>query len=813
MSRHGYPGPHGHVYAVTQFDPDGAGPAPPQIVMAGQFLMASTIVASNIVMHDPVAGTWSALGAGTNNVVRTLATMANGDLVVGGDFTSAGGQAAPRIARWNGSSWQPLGSFNGTVSALLPLPNGDLIAGGAFVVAGGVTVGGIARWNGSAWSALGAGVSLGPGSPGRVLALARLPNGDVIAAGEFTSAGGIGANNIARWNGASWSALGAGVTGLNSLVTALAVSANGDVVAGGAFVVAGGIAAINIARWDGTAWSPLGTGAGDPGWGEFVAALLPMPNGDLIVGGYFTSAGGVAASTVARWNGASWSAMGAGVPGGMVAALAGLSATSVVAGSVAMGGRPLSAALWNGSTWSAFAPGFNGPVAAFAVRPNGDLVAGGSFTHAGGVVANCIARWDGVSWSPLGGGTDYPVRALASLANGDLVAAGSFGTAGGVMASGIARWDGTSWWPLGSGTNAWVGGLAALPNGGLVAVGGFTLAGGVAAGRVARWDGTSWSPLGAGFADAAVCVVVMPDGSIVVGGAMGAYNNVARWDGTNWSSLGAGTNGTVQALAVLPNGDLVAGGWFTAAGGQSASRIARWNGTTWSPLGAGLDDTVYALAALPNGHLLAGGRFSFTGLPFTLLWRVARWNGSAWSPVGSGLTGSLCEALVATFEGDAFAGGWFDVAGGNLSPFLARLATRCPAAAVAVGAGCSTAAGPMNLTATGLPWIGSTARSTCTGMLANGVGLGLLGLAPVNTPLVALHPAGGAGCTLLASPDLVQVLVGGGVSAAWQFAIPFDLALVGVTLHHQVLQASFNLVGQLTGLHSSNGLALTVGTL
>ena len=49
------------------------------------------------------------------------------------------------------------------------------------------------------------------------------------------------ANNIARWDGSSWSALGSGV---NGYVTALAMLGN-DLFVGGGFTTAGGIAATN----------------------------------------------------------------------------------------------------------------------------------------------------------------------------------------------------------------------------------------------------------------------------------------------------------------------------------------------------------------------------------------------------------------------------------------------------------------------------------------------------------------------------------------------------------------------------------------
>ena len=77
----------------------------------------------------------------------------------------------------------------------------------------------VARWNGTNWSALGTGVY-----GGFVFALAAQPNGDLVAAGSFTSVGGVSANRIARWDGAAWTALGSGA---NDAVRALCVFDDG----------------------------------------------------------------------------------------------------------------------------------------------------------------------------------------------------------------------------------------------------------------------------------------------------------------------------------------------------------------------------------------------------------------------------------------------------------------------------------------------------------------------------------------------------------------------------------------------------------
>src|SRR5207247_1980432 len=98
------------------------------------------------------------------------------------------------IARWNGSTWAPLGTgMLDHVRALAVLPNGDLVAGGYFIAAGGVSARNIARWNGSTWAPLGTGVN------SEVYALAVLPYGGLAAGGNFTSAGGQVSAYWARW--------------------------------------------------------------------------------------------------------------------------------------------------------------------------------------------------------------------------------------------------------------------------------------------------------------------------------------------------------------------------------------------------------------------------------------------------------------------------------------------------------------------------------------------------------------------------------------------------------------------------------------
>jgi hypothetical protein len=577
---------------------------------------------------------WLPLGSGIpNGTVRAMVVLPNGHLVVGGSFSTAGGVTVNNIARWDGTTWSSLGSglsssFSTGVGALAVLPNGQLVAGGDFTSVGGVTVNGIARWDGTTWSALGAGVQRSTGA-GEVRSLAVLPNGDLVAGGIFTRAGQVLTNNIARWNGSAWGWLGAGLTHpVSPLVRSLAVAPNGRLIAAGQFTTSGSTTVNQIAEWNGVSWSALGTGLTAPGYGFAVAVL---PNGDIVAGGSFAEAGGVPVSNIARWNGTSWDAMKGGVASSVTALAVAPSGRLLVGGSFGSAGavRANFIARWNGTSWMPLGSGTSGTVRSLLALPNGDIVAGGWFTQAGGVLVDNVARWDGTNWTPLGSGftaSSPGVRALALLPNGDIVAGGRLTTSNGVAVNNIARWDGTAWRPMGSGFNSTVSALAVLPNGDLVAGGSFSSTGGQPVNQIARWDGTSWLAMGSGMSGAVQDLVVTPSGDLLAGGpfltAGGVpVNMVARWNGSSWSSpvepLSGTFNAQVFAVAVLRSGAFVLGGEFTRTSAITLNRIGRSSGASWSPMGsgvnAGLDGSVNDLVTRPNGEVLVFGNFLTAG--------------------------------------------------------------------------------------------------------------------------------------------------------------------------------------------------------
>jgi len=559
------------------------------------------------------------------------------------------------------------------------------------------------------WSALGSGV-VGVVYPDVTTALAVDASGNLYAGGYFTTAGGVTVNGIAKWDGASWSALGSGMGGTAPYVYALAVDASGNLYAGGQFTTAGGVTANRIAKWNGTSWSAVGSGMGNGA----VDALALDASGNLYAGGAFDTAGGVAINGIAKWNGTSWSSLGWEGIDGVVYALAVDASGSLYAGGAfnSANGQDHTAyiAKWDGSNWSALGSGMDYIVSALAIDASHYLYAGGYFTTAGGVTVNKIAKWDGANWSALGSGADYVVSALAIDASHYLYAGGQFTTAGGVTVNKIAKWDGSSWSSLGSG----VGGGSGLFGGSAVValvidasnylnVGGhFTTAGGKAANNVARYSNVSfpvsstttvpvisssttttttiaagtttipananWSALGSGVNGDVYTFAIDASGNVFAGGSFttaggAAANNIATWNGSSWLALGSGVQGPVQKLAVDSLGNVYAGGAFTTAGGVTVNGIAKWNGTSWSALGSGMGGTgiqVNTLAIDASDNVYAGGWFTTAG--GVTVNHIAKWDGSSWSALGSGMNNGV-YALALDSSGNLYAGGDFITAG------------------------------------------------------------------------------------------------------------------------------------------------------
>jgi len=494
-----------------------------------------------------------------------------------------------------------------------------------------------------------------------VVSAATVFEGDLIVGGPFPTAGGVIVDDVARWNGKSWSAIDDFHNVQN--VQALAVY-NGELIASGSFIHQG--SADFIVRWTGTQWEELGGGTNDH------VVVMSEYNGELIAGGIFASAGGVSALRIARWNGFGWASLGFGMRG--VSALAEYNGELIVggSGSRASGNQMSLVVRWDGSAAGVFGRGLEGVVYDLETY-NGELIAAGSFVAEGeaGEPVVGIARRDADGWENLGSGGasggDGGVFDLA-LFDGSLLASGSFTSMDGVPAPGLARWDGKTWSSFGDRPVTRM----------LVYEGDLYGAGVFGANRhVARWDGPSqtWQALGQFPPNVGITVLTVLNGEIVAGGigGIGTTASVWRWNGGTWLPVGQHLGfATLQALVVY-NGELLAGGYESTG---VPNGIVRFNGTSWVTFAGGLylsnDITTDVLAVfdlmVEGGDLIVAGSFGQAGAQqyspnSVTVNHIARWDGSAWHAFGGGLNDASVCAHV--HHDEIHIGGWFDLAGGR----------------------------------------------------------------------------------------------------------------------------------------------------
>lgn len=282
---------------ATALSPDGT------LYIAGDFTNVSGIEANNIAKWNGTS--WSALSSGTNGPISTIAFNENGTLFVGGVFTTAGGLNANNIAKWENETWSLLtdastniSGTNNEVRSIHIDNNNRVYIGGNFDTAGGISATRIALWNGTKWSALGTGTS------GFVQAMES--SGDYLyVGGNFAIAGDKTVNRIARYHkqNNTWEALGTGVSGNVNTIT----SSGSYLYVGGTFDTASDNGTIdkvvnNIARWSTqNGWQALGT-ATNVGVDIRVNTMQFIKNDtEFLVGGNFSTAGNINANNIAIW--------------------------------------------------------------------------------------------------------------------------------------------------------------------------------------------------------------------------------------------------------------------------------------------------------------------------------------------------------------------------------------------------------------------------------------------------------------------------------------------------------------------------------
>ncbi len=354
------PGTNGLILALAA-QPDG------QILVGGGFTMlggggSGTTARSHIGRLNSDGSLDPSFNPGANGIVRALVVQPDGKILVGGQFTMLGGGGTgttPRnyLGRLNAdgsldASFNP-GANGGIVSVLAVQPDGKILVGGTFTTLGGGGAGTTPRRNLGRLNADGSiDTAFDPGTSGPVDTITLQPDGRILVGGDFTFLGGGGTGTTPRRSLGRLNADGSldlsFDPGVNGSVYALAVQPDGQILVGGDFTTLGGggtgtTPRNNIGRLnaDGSLDASF-----DPGANDVVNALTIQTDRRILLGGFFTMLGGGGTGTSTR--------------------------------------NYLGRLAADGSLDPSFNPGANGLVSTLAVQPDGKILVGGLFTTLGG---------------------------------------------------------------------------------------------------------------------------------------------------------------------------------------------------------------------------------------------------------------------------------------------------------------------------------------------------------------------------------------------------------------------------------------------
>jgi uncharacterized delta-60 repeat protein len=222
---------------------------------------------------------------------KGLAIQPDGKILIGGSFLNVAGTTRRGVARLDadGSVDTSFGdpAANGEVTAIAVQTDGKLLVGGGFESVGGQPRHYLARLNSD--GTLDTSFA-DPNLDSNVWAIAVQPDGKVLAAGDFTHIGATAQNYFARFSSAgAFDSSFANPQLCCVAARAVALQADGHVLVGGYFSQAGGVSHSFLARYSSSGVFDAAFPASPPP-GPLGQGITVGPDGSIyVVGGYSTS--------------------------------------------------------------------------------------------------------------------------------------------------------------------------------------------------------------------------------------------------------------------------------------------------------------------------------------------------------------------------------------------------------------------------------------------------------------------------------------------------------------------------------------------
>lgn len=710
-------------YDVTAIvvQPDG------KVVLGGYFTRAQSPGLNAPVVRNHVARVLTSGALDTTfqideggRILASVTDRSTGKITVAGSFTNVGGQVRYYVARLdaNGvldSAFKP--ELNGAVYAMSlytadDANKGKLLIGGAFTTIGGETRNHIARLNADG----SLDTTFSPGLDGLVGSIALQSDGKILVGGLFNSVTPTGTTtSTARQNLLRLTSTGTLDETFkpipNGAVSSILVLPDSKILVGGSFTLIESGSQYGyryrLARLNTDGSLDLGY---DVKFNDAVSTIAREADGSILVGGRFgTAAGNGSMEEVVRKylarvkpDGTLDSAFNP-APNGIVLALAVQEDKKILVGGAFTGFQPNGATdvtttryVARLNTDGTLDTNFNlqpnervgDRVDSISVQPSGDILVGGTFVtlmpkgSTSPVQRNHFARikqtgeLDTAFDVAVAGSATAIVKAVSLQPDGKILVGGKFSSVAGSSSSNIARFsqeghpdasfnltlstdgDGvnalavrahSNVTPTPLGSFAWLnndGSLRTAPafqpdisisgkvnaigvdgtDGSVIIAGNFADASGKTKGNIARLSTTGKAVTSFVFTVTGTIydLAVEPDGDVIIVGAFTQVNsttrnNVARLkkDGT-LDTFDPNVNGEVMAVALQSDGAVILGGAFTTLTPNATTTAVTRNylarvtstGTLDTAFNPNLNGTVNSLAIDSTGRVIAGGAFT-----------------------------------------------------------------------------------------------------------------------------------------------------------------------------------------------------------
>lgn len=256
------------------------------------------------------------IGTGANGNVMAIAVQNDGKIIIGGSFTSYNGTPANRIARLNAdgsidTTFAVGTGANGNVNAICILGDGNIMIGGNFTTINGMGIGRLAKLTptGILWSTINSWIHGNPN--GIINSIITQSDGKILVGGDFNVYGGYDWRGVVRIDDygtvdQSFNSMSGPSLGANASVKCLSIQSDGKIIVGGLFSTFNGVTRNRLARLNvnGSIDPFFNTGSGFAGSGTTngVYCTKIQSDGKILVGGDFTSFNGTPFNKYGRLN-------------------------------------------------------------------------------------------------------------------------------------------------------------------------------------------------------------------------------------------------------------------------------------------------------------------------------------------------------------------------------------------------------------------------------------------------------------------------------------------------------------------------------